>query len=116
MTTKTPIQSPKASIVISVVICLLHVWLFNVAYEFADVFAGFGAKLPLFTQLFLPGSFIYYLLPAAAIIALVAQYLQFRSARLAFLIVSVASGLFLPAFIIAMYLPIFQLGAAVTTQ
>ena len=106
--------SGKAPIVITVITCILHVWLLNVSKKFIDVFEGFGAELPMLTKLFLPGSFIYYLLPAAAVIALLGHLLGMRSAKTAFSLISISTGLFIPAFIIAMYLPIFQLGSVVS--
>ena len=107
-------SSGKAPIVITVITCILHVWLLNVSKRFIEVFEGFGAELPMLTKLFLPGSVMYYLLPAAAIIALLGHPLGMRSAKTAFSLISISSGLFIPAFIIAMYLPIFQLGSVVS--
>jgi type II secretory pathway component PulF len=116
MTTESEHHSERVSVVITIITCGLHIWLLYVAKEFTDVFKDFGAELPFYTTLFLPGSSIYYLLPLGAIIVLIGQHLRLFPTKLAFSVIGISTGLFTPAFIIAMYLPIFQLGAVVTSQ
>ena len=97
----------------SVIIGILHIVLLLVATRFAEIFEGFGAQLPFLTQAFLPGSIVYFIIPTATLLAYAARYFNFGPTRAIFLGLSIASALFLPVFIIAMYLPIIRLGAVV---
>ncbi len=104
-------------------LCLVAFILFRIpneiAPQFAETFSNFGTELPLFTLLMLSLApvypFISYLTGLPLLIWLVflfsaaQQKLLFKSGLIIFLIAFVL----VIAFIVAMYLPIFSLGAIV---
>jgi hypothetical protein len=125
---KTPESSIPTNVSISIrigctLLCLVAFILFRIpneiAPQFAETFSNFGAELPLFTLVMLSLApvyqFISYLTGLPLLIWLVflfsaaQQKLLFKSGLIIFLIAFV----FLIAFIVAMYLPIFSLGAIV---
>ena len=112
---KSPLvqTSHFASISISIFSVLIHFFLLRVALQFEEVFVGFGAKLPILTQAFMPGSILYYILPGMCLLTYAARWFIAASANNLFVAYGVVSGLMVPTFIVAMYLPIFQLGTLV---
>ncbi len=104
-------------------LCLVAFILFRIpneiAPQFAETFSNFGTELPLFTLLMLSLApvypFISYLTGLPLLIWLVflfsaaQQKLLFKSGLIIFLIAFVL----VIAFVVAMYLPIFSLGAIV---
>lgn len=109
---RAPISTAAAS-VISVVTWLLHLAFAWVALRLGKIFEEFGAELPALTQLFLPGSWIYYVFPILCVIAYVGRWLNVGPSRLLFLICFIGSTMLVPVFIIAMYLPIIKMGDVV---
>jgi type II secretory pathway component PulF len=125
---KTPESSMPTNVSISIrisctLLCLVAFILFRIpneiAPQFAETFSNFGTELPLFTLLMLSLApvypFISYLTGLPLLIWLVflfsaaQQKLLFKSGLIIFLIAFVL----VIAFVVAMYLPIFSLGAIV---
>ena len=111
-----PPFSHVAAILISVITALVHYGALRASASFAEVFSGFDADLPWLTQLFLQGSPVYYFVPGLCIVAYIGRWAGFRAARPLFIGCAITSILVIPTFIIAMYLPVFQLGAAVGVE
>jgi type II secretory pathway component PulF len=125
---KTPESSMPTNVSISTrigctLLCLVAFILFRIpneiAPQFAETFSNFGTELPLFTLVMLSLApvypFISYLTGLPLLIWLVflfsaaQQKLLFKSGLIIFLIAFVL----VIAFVVAMYLPIFSLGAIV---
>ena len=92
---------------------VVHYLLTRVTPQFDAVFAGFGAELPVYTQAFLSGSPVYFVLPVACTAAYVAHWIEVTVAMRMLIICAVGTVLMVPATTIAMYLPVFLLGAVV---
>ncbi len=89
----------------------VHIYLASLAPEFEKVFSGFDSELPFLSRMFLPGSLIYWVLPAFCVAAYVAYWFRPEKMMSVLLACGIGSVLMIPAFIVAMYLPVFQLGA-----
>jgi len=85
----------------------------HTAQQFADVFKGFGAKLPFWTQVFLPDSPIYFLFPTICFLAYIGHWLRVQSTMGILIVCAVATAVMYPIVLLAMYLPIFQLNGLV---
>ena len=90
-----------------------HYFLTHIAQQFEEVFAGFGADLPSYTQAFLTGSPVYFVLPTVCFVAYIAHWLNRRFSMPVLVACAIGTVLMYPAVTIAMYLPVFQLGAVV---
>jgi type II secretory pathway component PulF len=85
----------------------------RVVPEFSEVFRAFGADLPLITRVFVHHAWVFWLIPAAVLLAWFAWPNPRHRALAAALIGTVGLLLMVPTTVLAMYLPIFRLGAAV---
>ena len=93
----------------------VHLLLVGLSPQFEKVFAGFDRELPFFTQLFLPGSFIYSVLPAICLIAFLIYWTKPKPAMKVLITCAIGTLIMIPATVIAVYLPVYQLGKAVGT-
>lgn len=83
--------------------------------QFESLFEGFGADLPAITHFMITVHSYYYLLAIPAIIGNILIHLQKNTAGWVLVIFSGAMGIILiPFTVIAMYLPIFQMGKVVS--
>jgi type II secretory pathway component PulF len=81
-----------------------------VAPKFREVFESFGAELPLITTLFVQYDFILWLLPVLVLAAWFYWPKKQRRALVSCVIGAISFTVIISAFVVAMYLPIFQLG------
>ena len=99
---------------VAITTCLAQGVLILVAGKFQSVFDGFGAQLPLLTRAFLPGAPTYYIIAIVSLIAYLSRHYQWFPTRMPFILFGLCAMIEGPVFVIAMYLPIFQLGAVVS--
>ena len=105
--------STYTSTAFTFVSAVLHYVMYTVSLQFADVFAGFEAELPVLTQLLIHPVY-YWLIPILSGVAFFVHRLGFITKKQTVLL---GTGLTLgsiPLCIIGFYLPIFQLGSVVT--
>jgi len=82
--------------------------------EFEKLFEGFGAELPAFTRLVITVHNYYYLLAIPGVAGNILIHLKKQTAGWVLVVFSGAMGVILiPFTVIAMYLPIFQMGRVV---
>jgi len=99
----------------TIVVGAIHYSLSRVATQFNDVFEGFGADLPWLTNIMLPDSLYYWLVPLSFGICYIVHHLGFLSRPAVLLVSSVGTILSISLCIVGLYLPIFQLGAVVSS-
>ena len=97
----------------AVVVGLLHYLLSNVAVQFGEVFEGFGAELPLLTQMLLPGSLYYWIIPIVIALCFALHHAGLLSKVQVLFVTSAGTVLSIVTCITGLYLPIFQLGAVI---
>ena len=110
--TNESVLSFYSSAAISIVVAVLHYLMSGVAIQFADVFEGFGAELPLLTQFMLPGSVFYWFMPVLILLVFLAHHLGQIKRRVALILGSVLTVASMILCTFGLYLPIIQLGAA----
>lgn len=117
---RRPVQSWM--LVVSAVMVLasaaIYFWIFMVGQSFQNLFRGFGAALPVLTKLVLASYQMYgllffvVLLPCALLFLNRVDFVAENSRKFKLVIVGFGLSLsILAVFSIAMYLPIFQMGA-----
>ena len=92
---------------------IIHILIARFVPQFLGVFDRFGAELPLITQLFLPGSLVYWVLPLAGVAAYLIYWIRPKPGLNILAFCAVGSILMVPATIAAMYLPVYMLGAVI---
>ena len=88
----------------------VHAVLLVLSFPYATLFADFGADVPFATQLFLPYSIVYFVLPAVCVIALMARLVSWYAPTTLYIVVAALSVLMIPAFLFAVYFPVFRIG------
>ena len=91
----------------------VHAVLLVLSFPYAELFADFGADVPLATQLFLPYSIMYFVLPAVCVIALMAWLVSWYAPITFYIVAAALSVLMVPAFLFAVYVPVFRWGNVV---
>ena len=108
------------TVILMLLTAIAYLAMYSIGPEFERLFAGFGADTPLLTEVVI-ATYTYYGL--FLLIGFIPCVLLFRNRSVAgtdseryFMLVAVGFGLslaLLALFVIAMYAPIFKLGAAV---
>ena len=102
-----------ASSLLTGFVIVVHMGLRSLSYGYQRLFEGFGADLPTLTAALLPGSVIYFVLPAICIFSMTGRLWRWYAPRTVFIAAAVISLLMIPFFFFAMYQPIAALGSAV---
>ena len=108
------------SVALTAVSAVIYVVIFVGTLEFRDLFLGFGAKLPVLTQ-FVLASYNYFglfllvgLIPSVRLVWNRNRSVVEKNRLFTMIIVSFALSISLMGvFVVAMYMPIFQLGTVV---
>jgi FtsH-binding integral membrane protein len=108
------------SVTATVVMAGVSILVPSVLGRFRELFAGFGAELPPLTQVALGGSWVWWVLAlaSASITTWIARTAQatrdtYRRMKIASVLFVLLCGGMLFFFVIALYQPIFRLGAVV---
>lgn len=103
-----------SSTAVVVIVGAVHYFLSQSAIEFEAVFKGFGTELPFVTQLMLPGSIYFWAMPGIALATVVLHQLKVVDKDTVVILSTLMTFASIGLFIIGMYLPIIQLGGAVS--
>ncbi|WP_114697196.1 hypothetical protein [Motiliproteus coralliicola] len=80
--------------------------------KYESIFTGFGAKLPLFTEVIVASTFWIWLLPLTALGIIYQRMPEGKSYVLPVLFIFVLGVLYLPAALYGLYLPVWELAEA----
>jgi type II secretory pathway component PulF len=87
----------------------------RIASQFDQVFEGFAAELPFLTKLMLPGSIYFWLIPGIVILLAALNSLEVIQRSVVIALTAALSITSIGLYVVGLYLPIFQLGAVVSS-